>query len=286
MALRKRPIGTNLRATVFRRRVLQSTAALLFVFQTTLVFAEAESSKDTSERLIREGIELRREHDDYRALELFRQAHSLDPNPRAAAQLGFCEQAVGHWVDAELHLKAALDKGKTDKWIRANREFLEESLKEVRTHIGFLRVRGVPQGAQLFVNGSSVGTLPLEEPLRLNEGTYDVSASSEGYETSAQKATLASSRQTDLFFRLVKTPVASEPELASKGTAAASSKPSLEASLADSTAPEAVERTSTRWPWIAGGLAAVAGAVVLFFVLSGTEDPKCPDCSLPDATLR
>lgn len=259
---------------------------LLFVLQTTLAFAEAESSKDTSERLIREGIELRREHDDYRALELFRKAYTLDPNPRAAAQLGFCEQAVGHWVDAELHLKAALDNGKSDKWIRANREFLEESLKEVRTHIGFLRVRGVPQGAQLFVNGSPVGTLPLEEPLRLNEGTYDVSASLEGYEPSAQKAALASSRQTDLFFRLVKTPVAGAPQPAADTTALPDLKPDIETSLADSSAPNADSRTASPWPWIAGGLAAAAGAVVLFFVLSGTEDPTCPDCSLPNATLR
>src|SRR3982751_2270792 len=81
-----------------------------------LVGAARQARADDAEPLIRRGIELRRAGRDAEALEQFRQANQLAPSPRAAAQIGLAEQALGRWLDADGHLRAAL-AAPSDPWI-------------------------------------------------------------------------------------------------------------------------------------------------------------------------
>src|SRR4051812_16131890 len=71
---------------------------------------------DPAEAAIRRGVDLRRQGQDDQALQEFKKAYELSPSPRAIAQIGLAEQALGRWVDAETHLEAALGS-KTDAWI-------------------------------------------------------------------------------------------------------------------------------------------------------------------------
>jgi hypothetical protein len=95
------------------------------------------------------------------------------------AQIGFAEQALGRWVDAEVHLTQALSDV-TQAWIRKNGSVLRKALEEIQRHIGSMEVMG-PPGAEVRVNGQVVGMLPFEKPVRLPIGTLNVELRKEGF---------------------------------------------------------------------------------------------------------
>jgi len=129
----------------------------------------AVAAGDAADDAIARGLELRRSARDAEALEEFKRAYLLSPGPRALAQMGWAEQALGRWVDAEAHLDEA-SKAKSDPWVRKVRSRIEQSLTAVGTHLGSLEVTGSPAGADVNVDGRKVGTLPLRGPVRVPAG--------------------------------------------------------------------------------------------------------------------
>jgi hypothetical protein len=135
---------------------------------------------DKGDDLVSRGVKLRRAGDDQGALPLFQKAYETTHAPRAAAQLGFCEQALGQWTDAETHVTEALKAG-DDAWVRSNRATLESSLVVIKSHIGRIEIAGDPVGAQVLVNGIVVGALPLPEPVRIPAGQVEIELRAPGY---------------------------------------------------------------------------------------------------------
>lgn len=84
----------------------------------------------------------------------FEAAYRLAPTPRAAAQLGICNHALGRWVLAEKYTVEAL-RSKKDPWVIKNRSTLLESVNAVKSHLGFPSFRGEPDGTTLKVNGET-----------------------------------------------------------------------------------------------------------------------------------
>jgi hypothetical protein len=130
--------------------------------------------------LVKHGLALRRERRDAEALDEFRHAYAVDPAPRTLAQIALAEQALGRWVDAEADLKAAL-RAADDPWIASNRRVLETGLTAIRGHVGSLDVEADVAGAELWVNGTRVGVLPLAAPLRVEAGSVIVEVRATGY---------------------------------------------------------------------------------------------------------
>ena len=64
----------------------------------------ADTEADSEDALIHRGIELRRQGDDRAALDQLERAYAIKRSPHAAAQLGFVEQALGLWPQAEQHV--------------------------------------------------------------------------------------------------------------------------------------------------------------------------------------
>jgi hypothetical protein len=135
---------------------------------------------DKVDRLVQEGLELRRNGDDQGAYPLLMDAYGMTRSPRAAAQLGFCEQALGRWADAEVHLSEAL-KATADPWIRKNRDPIVQSLATVKTHIARIEVVGEPTGSEVSINGAVVGHLPMTTPARVAAGEIVVEIRMAGY---------------------------------------------------------------------------------------------------------
>jgi hypothetical protein len=132
------------------------------------------------EELIRKGNELRRQKRDPVALPYFRQAYDLDRSPRTSAQLGLVESALGYWLAAEEHLAEALSSP-GHPWLVQHLPLIKETLGSVRQNICELDVLGSPAGAEVLVNGRTVGTLPLARPVRLVAGTVQVTVRAPGY---------------------------------------------------------------------------------------------------------
>ena len=158
-----------------RSVVLLATIA----FSATGGYAHAVSADE--EALIGQGIEKRRTRDDAAALDLFERAYALGHSPRAAAQMGLAEVALGRWVDAKAHLDEALSNS-SDTWIAKHRPALKESLSRAQQHVGLLEVLGGPFGAQITIEGSSVGTLPLKHPISVRSGDCRFFVKAPGYE--------------------------------------------------------------------------------------------------------
>jgi len=121
-----------------RQRLLRAllTAAL------ACLAARPARAQEQPEALIRQGVELRRHNQDALAQGYFKRAYAIAHTPRAAAQLGLVEQALGSFIDAEQHLTEALEN--PDPWVDQNRSTLEQSRALVRTRLFRVQTRGLP----------------------------------------------------------------------------------------------------------------------------------------------
>jgi len=152
--------------------------------------AQAASAKEEEDALIRRAIQLRKQGNDRGALEDLKRAYGIAQSPRAAAQLGFAEQALGLWPQAEEHVREALGAPE-DKWIRQNRATVEEALATIRAHLGRVMIDGGQPGAQVTVNGQSVGSLPLADAVSVPAGSVDIEVRAAGHAPALKTITVA-----------------------------------------------------------------------------------------------
>jgi hypothetical protein len=160
------------------------------------------------EEWLRQGVALRKEGKDEAAYALFQRAVAASPTPRAYAHLGAAEQALGRWVDADEHLRAAL-AATDDPWIVRYRIALEEAARYVGGHIGLLEVAGT-SGTELTVNGRLAGRLPLAQPLRLPAGPVAIEARLPGLATVVRVTNLPPGGTARELFEIQR-PVAAAP---------------------------------------------------------------------------
>jgi hypothetical protein len=135
--------------------------------------AQAAPEAADEDELIRDAIRLRKRGDDHMAQVELQRAYDIAHSPRAAAQLGFAEQALGMWPQAEAHVTEAL-RGTDDRWIRKNRETLEESLATIRAHVGRVEIVGGTPGAQVTINGQPMGLLPMVAAVPVSAGPVEI----------------------------------------------------------------------------------------------------------------
>ena len=141
-----------------------------------LVPCAASAQTVDVDTLVHDGLDLRRRRRDAEALTVFQRAWDLSHAPRERAQMGFAEQALGRWVDAELHLREARSAS-TDPWIVERAAVLNEALGEVARHLGTLDVHANVVGAEVRVDGRDVGTLPFVRPVRAPVGVVSLEVS-------------------------------------------------------------------------------------------------------------
>jgi hypothetical protein len=123
---------------------------------------------------------LRHKGQDHAALLFFQKAYDLEPSPRTAAQLGLVELALGYALAAERHLSEALSSP-NHIWVAKNRAKLETALADTRKAIATVEITGTPAGAEVLVNGSAVGSLPLQKPVAVAEGTVQIIVRAPGF---------------------------------------------------------------------------------------------------------
>src|SRR5207253_1549000 len=155
-------------------RALVAAIAFLVAGASAAVAAPpAPSPADEAEALNRQGIELRHQNQDARALPLFERAYQVARNPRTAAQLGMAKMALGYCVDSERLQDEAL-AAHDHPWIARNTGTLEQARATARKSIGELVVEGAPAGAEIVIDGHPAGTLPLPAPIRLDKGPVEL----------------------------------------------------------------------------------------------------------------
>jgi hypothetical protein len=203
-----------------------------------------------AEALIQKGLTLRRQGDERAALPFLQRAHELARTPRSAAQLGFVEQALELWSDAEAHFGEAL-ASPADPWIREHRGLVEESSDFVKRNLGLLQLETNVHDADVLVDGRVVAQTPLARPLRLTAGQRRVELRAAGFHSVMREVAVTPGQLQHVTVELP--PLAGAPLV--QGAAAAP-------------APLA-----TRW-WLWAGIGAVVvTAVAIGFAASGGSSP-------------
>jgi len=169
--------------------------------------ARAAGESGEAESLIRQGVELRSQGKDERALPLFEKAYQLSRTPRTAGQLGLVEMALGYYVDAERYLGEAI-ASPDHPWVAKNLATLKSQLATAKGMIGELSISGEPMGAEVWVNGKQVGRLPLPAPLRLDKGRAEIQIRAAGYVATSDTVAITGGKREERSFRLVREPVA------------------------------------------------------------------------------
>jgi PEGA domain len=133
------------------------------------------------EALIQEGIRLRRDGDDEKALEVFRQAERLQPSSvRVLLHLATAAQAAGHWVEADTYIRRVFEY-RDDPYYRRYQSDIAMVEQIIAARVGRFQVVGSPKGAEVRLNGRVVGHVPMDEPERLEAGSYQLEVVSDGY---------------------------------------------------------------------------------------------------------
>ncbi len=229
----------------------------LLLFSTVAAPARADEEED----LIHRGNELRKKGRDAEALDLFRKAFALNHSPRADAQVGLAEQALGNWVQAEVHLKNALIT--SDPWVQQHQAVLDGALKTIDKHLGSLMLSGGVPGATVLVDGVATGTLPIHQWLRVTPGEHRLDVTKSGYAPFSARPSVSPGQLVEL--NVLLTPLATPAATPAPGPSG-------------STAPivdDGPAQTNRRALWIglgAGAAVVVVAAVVLGVVLGRGTD--------------
>jgi hypothetical protein len=208
------------------------------------------------------GVALRRDHRDAEALELFRRAFALEPTPHAQAQMGLAEQSLGQWLAADSDLRTAL-AASPDDWITRNRPILEEALAFVAAHLGWIEISASAVGARVIVDGSLVGTTPLQEPVRARAGEVTVRVEADGFKKTERTVSVSPGARMRQFFALD-----AADDQSPKSTPSSPAAGSGEAAKPDQSpaAPSSTKAavSDVRIPWIpiASAMVGVAGLSV------------------------
>jgi len=206
----------NLMKTMIHKQGPGRTFSLAIVLALPFIACVANAApKRTAEseanEAIRRGVELLAKKDYPAALAAFREAREVAPNAMTAAQIAFVHIGMGHWLEANSDLEEVLADTK-DPWVAAHQAQLNESLEMVRKHVGSLRVRGTPEGAQVKFRGEVMGLLPMRSPVRVVVGRGDVLVQMPGYRLSQVSVEITPQQTSDIVVALSsQTPVVPEP---------------------------------------------------------------------------
>jgi hypothetical protein len=147
------------------------------------------------------GVDMRRVGNDKAARDLFQQAYDMTHSPRATAQLGIAYQALGRWELAEPLVEKAL-QSPSDPWINKYLEPLQRALAVIKKHVARVEITGEPAGAEVTVNGSPAGHLPLPSAVTVAIGTVDIRVRAPGFQPESRKLNLTTQQYEHVFVQL------------------------------------------------------------------------------------
>jgi tetratricopeptide (TPR) repeat protein len=241
--------------------------------------APAVAEVAESDALILQGLKLREQGKDAEALQLFVRAQELAPTPRALAQRALAEQALGNWVQAEIHLSQAL-ADTDDPWITHHRQALDAAFAVIGEHLGYLQINGGVAGAELRLDGQLAGTLPLPAPLRVVTGRPLLEVTLAGYYPVRREVSIKAGSLSTEAIELVPAPV---QQPANTHVATASHGASAQASTSDASSSRTLPPVVF---WAGAGVTAVLGGITVWSGLntSAKNDAYEDYAREPDAT--
>jgi len=199
-----------------------ATLGLAFFFgpQVVLAQAQAPDERGAAEAAARfqRAVELYREGGYEGALAEFRKAYQISPSYRVLYNIAQAQYALHDFVSAYQSLVQYMSEGGGE--IAADRRAqVDEMMARLRERIAHLQISTNLAGAEIRVDGVSVGTSPLAGAITVNVGTRRVSAFKEGSPEAVRVVTVAGKENLKIDLRM------DEPEARSAlGVAGSGSK--------------------------------------------------------------
>jgi hypothetical protein len=263
--------------------------------------------KAQAQALLRQGSALYEKGDYAGALEKFDAAYAAYPSPKLMFNIGQANRDLGRPVEA----LAAFEKFLTDATNAAPEVIAgaHKSVAELRDELGRIRVECEKTGAEVSVDGQSVGMTPLLTPIWATPGHHQVTASHanttpalENMEVKAGSIQMVTLHLRPLAIPEAAQPVAVQPVVAQSEVApkpeptplpsssppvVAFSSPNLDISAGPS--PNAASDggwwLGRRWTWVAAGSTMLLGAGAITASLAmqskfDSLDKSCGDGSV------
>lgn len=159
---------------------MSSFAALTIVATPESVSAEESDPKATARAKALEGSRVADQGQHERALELFREAYTLYPEPAYLYDMGVEYQALGRDVEAlDAYTRFLADPRMTPQSLVTHASELQAELER---RVGKIHLRGAPEGADIDIDDQPHGTVSARDPLRAKAGLHRVTVRQPGFE--------------------------------------------------------------------------------------------------------
>lgn len=145
--------------------------------------------KEEAKKHFEKGVSLFNNDDFDGALVEFMAAYQAQPHYSVRYNLGICYYKLQQYPDAVAEMTAYLMEGK-EQIPEDRRNEVEELLMELKDLVAVLDVTASVADAVLYLDGVRVGPLPMDRPLQLNVGKYEVEILADGYEKFLQEVLL------------------------------------------------------------------------------------------------
>lgn len=212
--------GQPLRAISLCLRTVSGFAlsAGLVALAPTLAHAQSDASTAASSAApnteaaahFERGVELYNDGALDGAMVEFERAYELVPDYRVLYNIARVHVEQNHYVEGINAYERYL-KGGAGEISEARREQVEAALEKLRGRIANVWVTSNATGADLYVNGKAVGTLPLQKAVPLDPGTCELRVEKPGYQTSQQTLKVAGGDTPRITLDLTALPTAANP---------------------------------------------------------------------------
>jgi hypothetical protein len=153
----------------------------------------APSATEEARRRFQRGVQFYKDGDLRSALVEFREANRLAPNYRVDYNIGQTCEELQDFAGATLAFRSYLEQGGA-AIPDARRKAVDDDLRSLAKHVARLDVTASEAGAALVAEGErhlALGASPLAGPVLLNAGTWDVTATKDGFRPAAEHVTVA-----------------------------------------------------------------------------------------------
>jgi hypothetical protein len=133
----------------------------------------------TSHEHFNRGVEYVHDGDLKGALIEFKRAYAVSPNYRVLYNLGQVANALGRYTEAQDYFQRYLNDGQEEVTTDRKRD-VEAHLSKLAGRIATLVLSTNVAGAEIYVDEVSVGTSPLNGPVKVSSGTRTIAAISNG----------------------------------------------------------------------------------------------------------
>jgi hypothetical protein len=220
---------------------------------------------DEARQRFQRGVELYKEGSFDAALAEFNKAYELAPNYRVLFNLAQVQTERHDYVTALKDFEKYLEQGGAE--ITAERrEQVNKEITALKGRVAEVTISADVEGAELLVDGVSVGTLPLSEPVRVSAGVRQIQVKKAGYETSTRTETIAGGENPHFDFKLEAIP--SSPAATTVATT-----PPVFSQTNDGGAAEGHSSNAPFWITLASTTLLTGGAIT-FGVLTHSADQR------------